>query len=499
MAKKVESGGDCGCESIVTDVGGRVGASPTEPMMALMMVVIYRGDHELVIPLVNPGIYGNLVPSLLVPMNGALLGDHVIESVEDETAHFGVLVHGKEKQSPTLKPHSASITSSSLKNVSRYPNEHLDDVMTKLIEEPMYTKTHIIFMVPLPEDNVKVHVDVPADSVISSQPASTINIPITKSQQKRAKQLLHMVIRKKKESKKTIMQKLVNHEKRIYALSLKPIMLKSLNNLFKKMCLISTMKQALKLTPISLSKPFTTSLYDLSKYELKDKLFHLMHKNKSLQKHKHHLDLYNALMNSMVIDKLVAQGELDLRLTLRKRSHDDQDHLENYKGEKKREGIRTLQEVLTKVFSGQHANWFKQQNEKKSIEDAPEQRWFNELVDADKDSEEHELQIGSIIMFAKKMKGFLKMENITRADLKGPTFEILKNKLKNNLSKPLPLEGPPGRKTIPMRYFFNKDMEYLKHGNQEKNYSLIFLKVKAKRYEQEGIEEMIPHLWSSNI
>ncbi|GJR59000.1 hypothetical protein Tco_1501162 [Tanacetum coccineum] len=68
-----------------------------------------------------------------------------------------------------------------------------------------------------------------------------------------------------------------------------------------------------------------------------------------------------------------------------------------------------------------------------------------------------------------------------------------------DVSKPLPLEGPPGRKTIPTRYFFNKDLEYLKHGNQEKKYGLSLSKVKAARYKQEGIKEMIPYLWSSSI
>ncbi|GKC13578.1 hypothetical protein Tco_1010360, partial [Tanacetum coccineum] len=64
----------------------------------------------------------------------------------------------------------------------------------------------------------------------------------------------------------------------------------------------------------------------------------------------------------------------------------------------------------------------------------------------------------------------------------------------DDLSKLLPLEGPPGRKTIPIRYFFNKDLEYLMHGNKEKKYALSLSKVKAARYEHEGIEEMIPHL-----
>ncbi|GJV36366.1 hypothetical protein Tco_1408843 [Tanacetum coccineum] len=73
------------------------------------------------------------------------------------------------------------------------------------------------------------------------------------------------------------------------------------------------------------------------------------------------------------------------------------------------------------------------------------------------------------------------------------------NRFHDDLRKRLPLEGPLGRKTILIRYFFNKDLEYLMHGNKEKKYALSLSKVKAARYEQEGIEEMIPHLWSLSI
>ncbi|GKF20939.1 hypothetical protein Tco_0069577, partial [Tanacetum coccineum] len=43
-----------------------------------------------------------------------------------------------------------------------------------------------------------------------------------------------------------------------------------------------------------------------------------------------------ALMNSMHIDELVAKGKLDLTLTLRKRSHDDQDPPKNHEGKNKK-------------------------------------------------------------------------------------------------------------------------------------------------------------------
>ncbi|GJS54697.1 RNA-directed DNA polymerase, eukaryota, reverse transcriptase zinc-binding domain protein [Tanacetum coccineum] len=94
--------------------------------------------------------------------------------------------------------------------------------------------------------------------------------------------------------------------------------------------------------------------------------------------------------------------------------------------------------------------------------------------------EEHKLQFGSTVMFGKCMKKFLNKDKITKANLKGERFH-------NDLSKPLPLTGPPGRKSILTRYFFNNDLEYLRRGNEEKKYALSMIKIKAAIYKQEGI------------
>ncbi|GKB82540.1 hypothetical protein Tco_0949435 [Tanacetum coccineum] len=87
----------------------------------------------------------------------------------------------------------------------------------------------------------------------------------------------------------------------------------------------------------------------------------------------------------------------------------------------------------------------------------------------------------------------LKKDKITKADLEGPTFMLLKGTCRNqikleynfeqcylalsdkldwtnpegdrcpfDMSKPLPLQGPPGHLTVPVDYFFNNDLEYLK-------------------------------------
>nr|GEU33093.1 ribonuclease H-like domain-containing protein [Tanacetum cinerariifolium] len=63
------------------------------------------------------------------------------------------------------------------------------------------------------------------------------------------------------------------------------------------------------------------------------------------------------------------------------------------------------------------------------------------------------------------------------------------------LSKPLPLKGHTGHLTVPSKYFFNKDLEYLKASNPKKKYSMSITKTKAARYELVGIKDVIPNLW----
>ncbi|GJS49915.1 alpha/beta hydrolases superfamily protein [Tanacetum coccineum] len=138
--------------------------------------------------------------------------------------------------------------------------------------------------------------------------------------------------------------------------------------------------------------------------------------------------------------------------------------------------IPSEEEVRHDSLTEEHAHWFKQPSEKRS-EELPEQSLFNELVDADKEPEEHELQLGLIVMFSKCMKKFLNKDKITKADLEGPVFELLKNRFKNNI-----------------------ELEYnLKQCHLALTDKIDRTNPKGERYEQEGIEDLIPHLWSPSI
>ncbi|GKC77138.1 hypothetical protein Tco_1127912 [Tanacetum coccineum] len=66
-----------------------------------------------------------------------------------------------------------------------------------------------------------------------------------------------------------------------------------------------------------------------------------------------------------------------------------------------------------------------------------------------------------------------------------------------DLSKPLPLQGPSGHRTVAADYFFNNDLEYLKTSDPEVTYTTSITKTKAARYEIKGIKDMVLTLWST--
>nr|GFA28278.1 hypothetical protein [Tanacetum cinerariifolium] len=63
---------------------------------------------------------------------------------------------------------------------------------------------------------------------------------------------------------------------------------------------------------------------------------------------------------------------------------------------------------------------------------------------------------------------------------------------KNNVSKPLPIGGPPGQVTIQSEFFFNKDLEYLRYGSKCNRPDLSISKMKVAYYLDAGLEQMVP-------
>ncbi|GJR34973.1 hypothetical protein Tco_1210657 [Tanacetum coccineum] len=64
-----------------------------------------------------------------------------------------------------------------------------------------------------------------------------------------------------------------------------------------------------------------------------------------------------------------------------------------------------------------------------------------------------------------------------------------------NINELLPLGGPPGQVTIQPQFFFNKDLDYLLIDDKERKIALSISKLKAARYLDFGLEELVPSLW----
>ncbi|GKB16396.1 hypothetical protein Tco_0850319 [Tanacetum coccineum] len=120
----------------------------------------------------------------------------------------------------------------------------------------------------------------------------------------------------------------------------------------------------------------------------------------------------------------------------------------------------------------------------------------------------------------------IEKSKLRKADLEGPAFKVVKPFHKDNIflqfqmeechllltdqidlvnpegiqvvpdvSKPLPLGGPPSQVIIQPQYFFNKDMEYLVSGNKERRNALSISKLKAIYYQDFRLEELVSSLW----
>ncbi|GKC40754.1 hypothetical protein Tco_1053138 [Tanacetum coccineum] len=149
------------------------------------------------------------------------------------------------------------------------------------------------------------------------------------------------------------------------------------------------------------------------------------------------------------------------------------------------------------------------------------------MVSASKDPLTFNDLMATPIDFSNYMLNGLKIENITQDILLGPAFNLLNGTCSSSieleynfqecfntltdkldwynpegdcylfdLSKPLPLQGPPGHQTITADYFFNNDLEYLKTSDLEVTYTTSITKTKAAQYESKGIKDMVPTLWS---
>ncbi|GKB58101.1 hypothetical protein Tco_0914287 [Tanacetum coccineum] len=90
----------------------------------------------------------------------------------------------------------------------------------------------------------------------------------------------------------------------------------------------------------------------------------------------------------------------------------------------------------------------------------------------------------------------LQIDNLTKELLVRPVYNLLKGTCKSCVELDYNMEECYCRQITPANFFFNNDLEYLRGGISDKKYTASNTKTKATRYEIQGIEDMVPTLWS---
>ncbi|GJX25236.1 hypothetical protein Tco_0231532 [Tanacetum coccineum] len=139
----------------------------------------------------------------------------------------------------------------------------------------------------------------------------------------------HLAIKRKNDSSKTILQRLVELEKKVDAMS-KVDHTDAIEKSVKAHVDAMSKKElpkvvpdfgAKKTTPSNLPKSSTTTSDSdsVKEYDLKDELFQLMTKTKSFKTHPSHQELYDALMKSLLVHEDNFDKQYDITPTQRKR------------------------------------------------------------------------------------------------------------------------------------------------------------------------------------
>ncbi|GJR42619.1 hypothetical protein Tco_1310722 [Tanacetum coccineum] len=240
------------------------------------------------------------------------------------------------------------------------------------------------------------------------------------------------------------------------------------------------------------------------------------------------MKLYDALMESLLVNENDMDKQLEDQPTEKKRRRDDHDQnpFADPKKEKKKkrkknyESSKKDKDQADSLKKGKSPSKSSKTDKSVNAEDIVQDdavdveqvnEDFHDVVSAKKDPVTFDDVMGSIIDFT-KFTNCLQKDKITKADLEGPAFKLLKGNYRiyieleynfeqcylaltdqidwvnpegdiipHDISKPLPLHGALGLLTILVDFFFNKDLDYLTNQNVEKKYATLLTKLKAAR------------------
>ncbi|GJW86937.1 hypothetical protein Tco_0162277 [Tanacetum coccineum] len=332
---------------------------------------------------------------------------------------------------------------------------------------------------PIQEENPVVQETPLVDVVVSPTPAKKTQSLKSKSSQSKTKIILKKPLKAEKNvDAETVLKRLMKFEKKVDAMSkvdhtaaIDKLVQAHLKNVLPKVVpYFGKIKQehvAKKNIPKSSKTAFDSN--SLKEYDLKNELMSLMMKSKSFKTHPAYKQLYDALMESLLDPPIDNDKDMQKRRredTDASSSKKDKDQTESSKKDKDPSTTSKTKKVIDAEESIQaddvvdaeeltqddaaprqgNSQWFKQDAVERpetpepcwfkepNMNDAPEQGWFNKMVNAEKDPREFVNQMGSIVNFKKYVKKCLKKDKITKADLEGTAFALLKGNYKTTLN-----------------------------------------------------------------
>ncbi|GJZ26718.1 hypothetical protein Tco_0570971 [Tanacetum coccineum] len=235
----------------------------------------------------------------------------------------------------------------------------------------------------------------------------------------------------------------------------------------------STITESLENVVLAKSSSQPQSTYEaatsLIEFELKKILLDKMQKSQSYQGAKEHKELFDGLLKSYKLDKDLFESygkEYSLKRDRENKDKDEDPH----------------------ARSNQH-DWFKEPdkpptpdsnwNVGKYVDFRPPQTWINKIAQLKKPSISLDELMSTPIDFSAYVMNHLKIDNLTKDHLVRPAFNLLKGTCKSHAELEYNIEEC--RQVVPVDYFINNDLEYLKGGSSSRKYTTSTTKAKAAK------------------
>ncbi|GJY19893.1 hypothetical protein Tco_0392459 [Tanacetum coccineum] len=363
---------------------------------------------------------------------------------DDDDARFGVFMYNKSTKTPKYTYFSPKVTNSSLDFIQNLLNETPANELTDFVSNPIYTNAQTTSAVIYLEGNTE----------LTSYISGASEVPLG----------THVDV----QATNVLLQEMFPDENAHHI----PYLL-------------------IKKIPYTATTPQPSSLQAKAK--------------KLMQKAKKNMRKINFKKASITLDQEVLNAQ-DEEPSFYKRSHDNQDPLNNREGENRKKRRKDVGEPYSRSLTRNKSPMFP----KKSGSANAKRRTtlFDLLLKSDIDQNENHILGPSIVAIAKKLKALIQKDELTTADLEGAELKRLKPQYQNNVeleyhvdqlkeivlseakwnndeddvSKPRSFERHMSKNTKPHPSFYNNDFYYLVSLSTEEKYTASITKHYDERY-----------------